>query len=59
MVAKLIRGEVMELLFVLVGVLFAFTLVYKLVKGAVGLVIRLAIIGTGIWYIYTFKPTFF
>lgn len=49
----------MELLFVLAGVLFALTLAYKLVKGAVGLVIRLAIIGTAIWYIYNFKPAFF
>lgn len=49
----------MELIFVIVGVLFVITLAYKLVKGAVGLVIRMAIIGTAIWYIYTFQPTFF
>lgn len=49
----------MELLFVIAGVLFALTLAYKLVKGTVGLVIRLAIIGTAIWYVYTFQPTFF
>lgn len=49
----------MELIFVIVGLLFALTLAYKLVKGAVGLVIRLAIIGTAIWYIYHFRPTFF
>jgi divalent metal cation (Fe/Co/Zn/Cd) transporter len=49
----------MELIFVIAGLLFAFTLAYKLVKGAIGLVIKLAIIGTGLWALYYFKPDIF
>ncbi|MEG6615556.1 hypothetical protein V6C27_03830 [Peptococcaceae bacterium 1198_IL3148] len=49
----------MELVFIIVGLLFALTLAYKLIKGAVGLVIRLAIIGTGLWALYHFKPDIF